>query len=320
MLNKKKAILVVNFISNSNVFGHLPCRPILWSINSIQGRYSATNLSSNETYKKCADVFWKVIGVIAFIPSAALFLFVGLPAKLAGACWINATDKSSSMPRKLTDSDKLIRPEAILSYLQTEFNIQPEDAYKASSHFNISIGSILISQGVIQDPAGSAIGSGRKPSGGGLSGAIYKQFGNLSPIPQISSGNSILNESNSRILHTHSPFLQNGMDLKTAITQIKDAYLNAITLFVNTKDVHMQNTLNLCAISASIYGGEFAKAGPGGNHIDPSISETALCIALVEYLRENPHTLDDKIINLFYLDNNQALVTKAMEVKEVLSS
>ncbi|MGD2170290.1 MAG: hypothetical protein PVI40_08635 [Chlamydiota bacterium] len=309
----------MNFISNSSVFGHLPCRPILWSIDSIQGRYSATNLSSNKTYKKCADVFWKIIGLIAFIPSAALFLFVGLPAKFAGACWINATDKKSSTPKKTTHSDKLIRPEAILSYLQTEFNIQPDDAFRASNHFNISIGSILTSQGVIQDPAGSAIGSGRKPSGGGLSGAIYKQFCGLSPIPQISPGNSILNESNSRILHTHSPFLKNTMGLKAAITQIKDAYLNAIALFVNSANIHKQKTLNLCAISASIYGGEFAKAGPGKDHIDPSISETALCIALVEYLRDNPRKLDDKIINLFYLGNNQALVTKARDVKEVLS-
>ncbi len=113
---------------------------------------------------------------------------------------------------------------------------------EASQRFSVTAGSITDEpKGIIQDPAGSAVGSGTSPSGSGLSGAIYGKFKNLAPIPNVTPGQSVFNPNGSpdskRILHTHSPNLSAAAgDLGKAVALIKDAYLNAIKVFVSAEN------------------------------------------------------------------------------------
>ena len=90
--------------------------------------------------------------------------------------------------------------------------------------------------GVIQDPAGSAIGSGQFPKGGGASGAIYNHFSDLKPIPRINPIEAVFNESEldgGRVLHCYSPYLNGSpntlSDCTVALQALTNAYLNAFT-------------------------------------------------------------------------------------------
>jgi hypothetical protein len=140
-------------------------------------------------------------------------------------------------------------------------------------------------RGVIQDPAGSAIGGGR-PSGSGASGAIYAAFPDLEPIPWIEPRAAILNSSRGpgrRVLHTHSPQLagtpESPVDRRQALEDLANAYANAIEA-VRREAVELGDhagVLNLVPVAASIFAGAFRY--PGLDHLHPSYSITAVLIA-----------------------------------------
>lgn len=235
---------------------------------------------------------------------------------------INEVDQPQfSFEQKLS-----IPPSQIVDALSTGYSFTPNEIISAAKNFSLQIGSITNqSKGVIQDPAGSAIGVPSSPancSAGGLSGAIYKKFTELAPIPDIAVGKSCLNPGFPRIVHTHSPELFNPdyksgkKGLKDAIQELSEAYYEAIHSFIQGESDHHQDTLHLCAISASIYGGHFIAGGPGGNHIDPSLTISAVIIALANYEKNNPGVLKGFHINLFYLPNNQNLTEVARNVKQ----
>ena len=113
--------------------------------------------------------------------------------------------------------------------------------------------------GAIQDPAGSAIGSGRRPAGGGASGAIYQKFADLMPIPSIEPRSAIFNSSTGpgrRVLHTHSPRLAGSPgqseDRRHVIEDLANAYANALAAFADrAAELGADGTmLNLVPVSA----------------------------------------------------------------------
>lgn len=144
-------------------------------------------------------------------------------------------------------------------------------------------------KGVIQDPAGSAIGS-QFVFGGGASGAIYDSF-ELEPIPRIVKTGAIFNSTSDpegkRILHTHSPTLSGDPekldDFMEVVRTLANSYLNAMIAFIirrNQLGEHGQ-LLNLVPISASIYGGRFRREDLGSfGHMDPSITLVAIALAI----------------------------------------
>lgn len=203
---------------------------------------------------------------------------------------------------------------------------------QASKKFKVKVGSISEEEtGVIQDSAGSAVGSGENPKGGGLSGAIYRKFKKLKPIPFIDPGQSRFNpaedDQSKRILHTHAYRLTkaNAPNPTEAVKRLKDSYLHAIELFVEKQQTHQQDTFNLCALSASIYGGRyvFPFSGEENSHMDPSITQEALSLAIFEYSQKDPRGLDDKTLKLFYFGSEQnpsALMTRALDVEQALQN
>jgi|GEM_PF-5463763 hypothetical protein len=151
--------------------------------------------------------------------------------------------------------------------------------------------------GIIQDPAGSAIGSGMAPSGGGASGAIYRKFHPLDPIPGIKEGESIFNTSTagSRLLHTYSPNLfalspASASDCQTVLERLSNAYANAYlagnyAAALAGGPLEKVSILNFSPISAAIYAGpfkyDFGKDSQGNSifHLHPSYTLTALWLA-----------------------------------------
>ena len=146
---------------------------------------------------------------------------------------------------------------------------------------------------MIQDPAGIAVGSSSL-SGGGLSGAIYSKFKNLALIPNIKPKEAVLNTSEPRILHTHSPHLSKVTTSKEVVLEISEAYKNTISEFIDTFSRHQKNTLHFSAISAAIYGGKFSKGNDFKNHLDPSLTQLALVRAIHLYESEDPGKLVGK--------------------------
>jgi hypothetical protein len=163
--------------------------------------------------------------------------------------------------------------------------------------------------GVIQDPAGSAIGA-ELPIGGGASGAIYNTF-DLNPIPWIEEGECIFNSikgEGRRVLHTHSPVLEgsphNHDDRIAAILDLANAYYNAIVMF-NERAGELGDDgklLNLVPVSASIYAGRFLRREFGNGHLDVSFTFASIAIALgkllidgVEIPRMNIYFYDRKV-------------------------
>jgi len=150
--------------------------------------------------------------------------------------------------------------------------------------------------GIIQDPAGSAIGA-RNFNGGNASGAIYQHFNNLPDpedhlayIPDMPPGASAFNESKGagrRILHSHSPFLRgspaNGICRGEALASLVNTYINAFLVSAErSQDLgNDAQLLNLVPISASLYANSFAARHPGWkvSHLDQTYTITAIQMA-----------------------------------------
>jgi hypothetical protein len=211
----------------------------------------------------------------------------------------------------MQQGQKAVKEENLINYLETKYKIKQKEIKAAAQSFALAIGSIVHAKGVIQDPAGTAIGSKSIPAksgAGGLSRAIYSKFPELHEIPSIVSGNSIFNSGPSdsnRILHTHSPLLSKAQNIHEAIDLIKKAYYNAINTFLDNTN-HGQTTLNLCAISASLYGRPYVSQFGQEEHLDPSITLLALTAAIVDIQRERAQDLEGKTINLFFRGSGQA--------------
>ena len=198
-------------------------------------------------------------------------------------------------------------------------SLSTENIQQSAAQYSLVLGSIAEEPiGVIQDPAGSAIGSEMLPMGGGLSGVIYRRY-TLDPIPFIEPCDSILNgsESGKRILHTHSPPLFMMENIWEATRRIAQAYLSAITVFVDSVDRHGEQVLNLCAVSAGIYAGRFQH--PEYQHLHPSITQVALILALTTYNRQYPNALDPFALRLFYF-GDPAVPTPLFTVAEEVHS
>ena len=204
-----------------------------------------------------------------------------------------------------------------------ESDLSDSERVKAARRFEVVQESIVDQPvGVIQDPAGSSVGldaNGRpKPlSGGGLSGAIYSTFDGLDPIGELAPGHAKLNTGNPRILHTHSPFLTEEVE---PIPVLADAYERAISEFIKTKERHKETVLNLCCISAAIYGGPFCTLWDGVLHLDPWITEVSLTIALARHQKKAPESLDGLTFKLFYHPKYlpESLRKRALSVHEEL--
>jgi hypothetical protein len=150
--------------------------------------------------------------------------------------------------------------------------------------------------GVIQDPAGSAIGTGHRPSGGGASGAIYAQFPDLQPIDRIEPRSAICNRSTGpgrRVLHTHSPMLAGSPNVagerQQTLADLSNCYYNAL-LAVSRRSAALGpdgTLLNLVPVAAAIYGGNFVHPRFDPAHLDPTYTLTAILIALGELLRNH---------------------------------
>jgi len=174
--------------------------------------------------------------------------------------------------------------------------------------------------GAIQDPAGSAIGTGHKPGGGGASGAIYAKF-KLKPIPNIPQGSSIFNSTTNigkKILHSHSYVLSgnptNETDRNIVIQNIKETYLNALIEFNNGKynlEIVDKDILNLVPVSASIYGGTFVYNG----HLHPSYTFVALIKAIDEAIKNG---VPIPKLNIYYYD--KTVKNYADDVKRILDN
>lgn len=157
--------------------------------------------------------------------------------------------------------------------------------------------------GAIQDPAGSAIGSGRKPSGGGASGAIYAKFPDLDPIPKIPMGASVFNTSpgpGKRVLHTYSPDLsslmlkpQNNSDRTKALNALTNCYINVFIACSESPNNFKE--IALVPVSGNIYAGDFINKTL--KHLDPSYTITSIMLAQ-GYLLNNKNTVLPS--NLYY--------------------
>ena len=192
-----------------------------------------------------------------------------------------------------------------------------DNIQQSASQYTLVLGSIADEPtGVIQDPAGSAIGSELPPMGGGLSGAIYQRF-YLDPIPFIEPCDSIFNgsEFGKRILHTHSPQLFAVENIWEAVRRITRAYLGAIRVFVGAVDRHGENVLNLCAVSAGIYAGRFRH--PEYQHLHPSITQVALILALSKYNHQHPSVLNAFLLRLFYFGDPEVPNSLFMVAEDV---
>ena len=186
-----------------------------------------------------------------------------------------------------------------LTHLGGEFST--DDFIAAAARYQVEIGSISDQlDGVIQDPAGSSIGTGRNPKGGGLSGAIYRKF-QCNPIPYIDPGESVMSsniDDGRRILHTHSHQLSKAPNLYEAARLIQQCYSSALYAFYFGRSSHGQDTLHLSAVSAAIFAGKYRH--PAYNHLDPSVTQVGLVMALADFERVYPNALDGLSFNLFY--------------------
>jgi hypothetical protein len=190
-----------------------------------------------------------------------------------------------------------------------------ESTLKQLNAFRLTVihGDIQNSQsGVIQDPAGSAVGVAEKPASqfgvGGGSKAIYSTFKDLDPIPDIPMGASVFNTSSGpgrRVLHTYSPMLpglpDRSQDCQTALQMLANGYANALnaanhppTALAESGEAQL---INLIPISGRIYAGAFRDSSL--NHLHPSYTLTAIAIAQMSLLQSNQNLLQS---TLYYHD------------------
>jgi hypothetical protein len=207
-----------------------------------------------------------------------------------------------------------------LTHLSSEFSA--EDFVAAAARYQVVIGSISDQpDGVIQDPAGSAVGTGRNPKGGGLSGVIYRKF-QCNPIPYIDPGESVMSsniDDGRRILHTHSHQLSKAPNLHEAVRLLQQCYSSALYAFYFGRASHGQDTLHFSAVSAAIFAGIYRH--PTYNHLDPSVTQLGLVMALADFERVYPNALDELSFNLFYFGdatNPTPLYERAMSVHDAL--
>jgi hypothetical protein len=150
-------------------------------------------------------------------------------------------------------------------------------------------------RGVIQDPAGTAVG-GSLVGAGGASGRIYAKFNDLKNIPSMARGAAVFNASagpGRRVLHSYGFQLQGDPgrsgDRAGALLALADTYANALFAFadrVGELGEHGQ-LLNLVPVSASIYANEFADGRQFQNrHLDPSYSLVAFVVAAGSVLEQ----------------------------------
>ncbi len=152
--------------------------------------------------------------------------------------------------------------------------------------------------GVIQDPAGSAVGQS-KPFGGGASGGIYAAFPDLEGIPKMGHGDSVFNTSvgpGKRVLHTYSPeFSMENLrpsdisNCNRALDLLTNAYINAYTASADaaadsSNNLHGITLINCVPLSGKIFAGHFqdkslAKDEFDGGHLHPSYTIAAMLLA-----------------------------------------
>jgi hypothetical protein len=147
--------------------------------------------------------------------------------------------------------------------------------------------------GVIQDPAGTAIGAGDQGlrDAGGASRQIYDKFPDLKPIPTIHVKSAIFNSTTGpgrRVLHTYSPPFYPpprrdptlSKDRQQALEDLANAYANAIEAFRDRADALGKDgtLLNLVPVSAVLFAGSFQD--PKYNHLHPSYTICAIVLAL----------------------------------------
>jgi hypothetical protein len=167
------------------------------------------------------------------------------------------------------------------------------------------------STGIIQDPAGSAVGQA-KPSGGGASGGIYKAFPDLDGIPKIGHGASVFNTSSGpgkRVLHTYSPeFSMENLkpsitaDCNRALTLLTNAYINAYLASADasadpTGNMHGTVLINLVPLSGKIFAGNFADKSLAKEifevgHLHPSYTIASILLAQGYLFQNKDNVLD----------------------------
>jgi hypothetical protein len=168
--------------------------------------------------------------------------------------------------------------------------------------------------GIIQDPAGSAVGAPTL-SGSGFSGNLYNMFKflnkKLALIPKIEPTESIINFTDKQIIHTYSP--EGSKKYIELISyffgELYTSYYNVIKLILKQGNLqNYKNTINLTPISGSIYAGIFINTDI--NHLDPSFTIGSILCALTQ-LKEESKTdselnLDNSNIQikLFYYSKN----------------
>lgn len=162
--------------------------------------------------------------------------------------------------------------------------------------------------GIIQDPAGSAVGAPTLIGGGG-SGAIYNKFPDLKPIPSIAEGASVFNTSTGpghRVLHSYSPDYSmkqdkvpsSVSDCNSFLQDLTNAYINAILASQDAvnddKSPNYQaKKLNFVPLSGNIYAGNFLDNSL--NHLHPSYTISAILLAQAYALKNSIPLLDTSL-------------------------
>ena len=183
---------------------------------------------------------------------------------------------------------------------------------------------------VIQDPAGSAIGTGSSPYGGGASGAIYDRFNGsnkLAPIPDIKETKSVFGKykidgSIAPVIHTHSP-VANGTSSKKKhrtkfIKQLAVSYRDTINLWL--RQINDDSELSLVPLAGSIYAGDFRDDIDGTHHLHPSYTLISILLAVsnIDIGNEEKYKNYASKIQLWYYEDS--VFDEAEKVwKEIIS-
>ncbi|MFA5250482.1 MAG: hypothetical protein WC371_03645 [Parachlamydiales bacterium] len=234
-------------------------------------------------------------------------------------------------------TEKTFKPGQFLATLQALAKHQQEtyteeELREAANSFSLTFGQIAEEEhGVIQDPAGSALTSPNPPAqagAGGASGAIYAKF--QAQLTQslkklnLKKGASKFNPQAPRLLHTHCHNFGNPEEfpeptITKVVATLSDDYYKAIEAFCSADNQSGENTLNLLAISGSIFAGNFKNTNL--NHLDPSITQIALTLAIAKYKKQHPSgsdSLEGKTLKLFYYKKGPAEENPAQSTNPLL--